>query len=197
MVGAGVLVHPFTLKLVAGRFHYADRVVTADVIFVPRIEEDKNGEVYTEAFREYWAGNGKAILVEEDRVFGFTMKDVVGRMAKERGIKEEVVRNVQLEGDEAAKAGKAKEIFAKQGIKKVLVVVPDYASRRFRLLYGSEKSEEKVVFLVRPVSVSYFKADKWWRTDISRNALLGELYKIVLLYVDRFKYGGKETTGKE
>ncbi len=190
MVGAGVLIHPFTLKLIAGRFNYADKIVPSDLIYVPRFQEDKNGEVYTEAFKEYWAGNGKAIWVEDDHVFGFSLKDIVGRMAKERGIKEDVVKKLELQGDDAAKARVVKDTFAKQGVKRVVLIAPDYASRRFHLLYKSEGTP--VVFLIKPVSVSYFKADKWWRSDFSRAALFRECYQTALFYLDRFKYG---TTG--
>ncbi len=104
MVLAGALVHPFSLRIMAGRFRHEDKVVPCDAIFVPRIPEDKNGEVYTEAFREYWAGDGKAIWVEDDRLFGLGMKDIVGRMARERGIKEDAVHALSVEGDDAAKA---------------------------------------------------------------------------------------------
>ena len=104
MILAGVLVHPFSLRIMAGRFRHEDKVVPCDAIFVPRIPEDKNGEVYAEAFREYWAGDGKAIWVEDDRLFGLGMKDIVGRMAKERGIKEGAVQPLTVEGDDAAKA---------------------------------------------------------------------------------------------
>ncbi len=72
------------------------------------IQEDKNGEVYTEAFREYWAGNGKAIWIENDRVFGFTMKEIVEKMAKARGIKENAVKALDVEGEETVKAEKVK-----------------------------------------------------------------------------------------
>ena len=197
MVLAGVLIHPFSLRLVAGGFRYADMVMPCDAIFVPRFTEDKNGEVYTEAFREYWAGNGKALWVEDDRIFGFTMKDIVERMAKKRGIKEGTVHALEVEGDDVAKAGLVRQAFAKQGFKKILLVVPDYASRRYHLLYGPRESGDPMLFLVKPVGVSYFKADKWWRTDLSRAVMGRELYRICLLYVDRFKYGRKGKDGKE
>jgi hypothetical protein len=197
MVLAGVLIHPFSLRLVAGGFRYADMVMPCDAIFVPRFTEDKNGEVYTEAFREYWAGNGKALWVEDDRIFGFTMKDIVERMAKKRGIKEGTVHALEVEGDDVAKAGPVRQAFAKQGFKKILLVVPDYASRRYHLLYGPRESGDPMLFLVKPVGVSYFKADKWWRTDLSRAVMGRELYRICLLYVDRFKYGRKGKDGKE
>lgn len=98
MVAAGVMVHPFSLKVIAGRFRHEDKLVPCDAIYVPRFSEDKNGELYTEAFREYWAGNGKVIWVEDDRLFGLTMKDIVARMAKERGIKEGALRALDVGG---------------------------------------------------------------------------------------------------
>ncbi len=194
MVVAGVLIHPFSLRVLAGRFIYADRIVPCDAIFVPRFEEDRTGEVYVEAFREYWAGNGKAIWIEEGHVLGLTMKDIVTRMAKARGIKEGVIKAVDIEGDDRAKAEEVKETLAKQGIRRVVLVVPQYASRRFHLLYDSEgpRAGGSPLFLVKPVEVPYFKADKWWKDDLSRGVMEHELYELSLLYVNRFKPGAKD-----
>ncbi len=197
MILAGVLAHPFSLRIMAGRFRHEDKVVPCDAIFVPRIPEDKNGEVYIDAFREYWAGNGKAIWVEDDRLFGFSMKDIVGRMAKERGIKEGAVHAVAVEGDDAAKAQAARAALLKQGIKKIVLVVPGYASKRYQLLYGSAKGDDPMLVLVEPVSVSYFKADKWWSDDLSRTLMAREFYRTGLFYIKRFKHDEKGDSGKE
>jgi hypothetical protein len=199
MVLAGALVHPFSLRLVGDRFHYGDKIMPCDVIFVPRFAEDKNGEVYTEAFREYWAGNGKSIWVEDDRVFGFAMKDIVTRMAKERGIKENAIKAVELSGDDLAKATKVKETLAKHGVRKAVLIVPEYASRRFHGMYTSDgpKPGNGVLFLVKPVDVSYFKADKWWRNDVSRSMMMREIFRYGVFYLDWFKFGDRGESGKE
>jgi hypothetical protein len=199
IVLAGALIHPYSLKVIGNRFHYADKILTADVVFVPRFPEDRNGEVYTEAFREYWAGNGKSIWIEDDMVFGFTMKDIVTRMAKERGIKEGAIKALELSGDDLAKAAGAREVLAKYGVTKVILVVPEYASRRFHTLYGSEGPHQGngVLFFIKPVDVSYFKADKWWRNDVSRTMIMRELYRFGALYLNRFKFGDRGDSRKE
>ena len=143
MIIAGALIHPFSLRVLGGGFRYADKIVPCDAVFVPRFEEDRNGEIYVEAFREYWSGNGKAIWVENDRVLGLTMKEIVERMAKARGIKEGAIKAVGAEGHRAGSAEYVKEVLARQGIRKVVLVVPEYASRRFHLLYGSEGPEPR------------------------------------------------------
>ncbi|OPY60529.1 MAG: hypothetical protein A4E57_04437 [Syntrophorhabdaceae bacterium PtaU1.Bin034] len=76
-------------------------------------------------------------------------------------------------------------------------MVPDYASRRYHLLYGSSDSEGAILFFVKPVSVSYFKTDKWWKNDVSRAMMAREFYRTGLFYANRFKYGGKEDGRKE
>jgi hypothetical protein len=199
MVVAGVLIHPFSLKVLAGRFIYADKIVPCDAVFVPRFEEDKTGEVYVEAFREFWAGNGKAIWIENGHVLGLTMKDIVARMAKARGIKEDVIKAVDLEGDDRLKAEEVKATLAKQGIRRVVLVVPQYASRRFHLLYESEgpRAGGSPLFLVKPVEVPYFKADRWWKNDLSRGVMEHELYELGLFYVNRFRPGAKEGDEKK
>ncbi len=196
---AGVLIHPFSLKLIANRFHYGDTIAPCDTIFVPRFPEDGNGEIYAQAFREFWAGDGKSIWVEEDHVFGFTMKDIVTRMARERGIKEDVVRGLRLEGDDLAKATQVKETLRKHGVRKVVVVVPEYASRRFHAMYGADESgaASGPLCLIKPVDVSYFDASRWWRSEASRSAMLKEFYRFGLFYLDRFKYGARGGSGKD
>jgi len=199
IVLAGAFIHPYSLKLIGDRFHYADKILAADVVFVPRFSEDRNGEVYTEAFREYWAGNGKIIWIEDDMVFGFTMKDIVTRMAKERGIKDGAIKALELSGDDLARAAGAREALAKHGVRKVILVVPEYASRRFHTMYGSEGPHQGngVLFFVKPVDVSYFKADKWWRNDVSRTMIMRELYRFGALYLNRFKFGDRGDSRKE
>lgn len=202
MVLAGALMHPFSLRLISSRFIYADKVVPCDAIFVPRFSEDTNGEVYAEAFREYWAGNGKVIWVENDRVLGLTMKDIVTKMAKARGIKEGAIRALDAEGDGTVVPDKVTEMLARHGLRKILIVVPEYASRRFHRLYdsgngASTRSRGKdIVFLVKPTDVSYFKADKWWKSGVSRGLIEREIYEFASFYIKSFR-SGKRTTGGE
>ena len=192
MVGAGIFMHPFTLKFITNQFRYEDKIFQSDAIFVPRFSEDKSGELYIAAFREFRAGNSKEIWVEDDKLLGMNISEMVLKMAKERGIKEGVIKKIEIDGEGKIKAGKAREYIEKTGAKKVIVVVPEYASRRFHLVFGSPKDDGKVLFLVKPVSVSYFKKDKWWKEPVSRDILLKELPLIGSYYFDKFKYGVKE-----
>jgi len=198
MVLVALLIHPFSLRVLTGLLVYQDKIVPSDALLVPRFFEDKNGEVYQEAFREFWAGNGKMIYVEDDQVLGMSVKEIVARMAKQRGIKEDVVKGLELRSEDGALVSKLKERLAQLGVKKVVILVPEYASRRFHLMYGSEEANDKVVFLVKPVSVSYFKREKWWANEFSRTALQRELYGLGSFYFSRFKYGAKsEDTGNK
>ena len=193
MVIAAALMHPLSLRLISGRFLYEDKVAPCDAIFVPRAAEDRSGEVYSDAFREYWAGSGKTIWIENDRLLGLTLKDIVEKMAKARGIKEGSVKALDLDGDEAAKAEEVKETFARRGVRRVLVIVPEYASRRFHRLYGSGGSgQEKVLFLIKPAKVSYFKSDSWWKGPASRSLVEREASELALSYVNHLRGGKKE-----
>ena len=194
VIGAGVLMHPYSLRFLGSRLYYSDRIVPGDLIFVPRFSEDKNGELYVDAFREYWAGNGKSIWVEDEKILGVSVREFVTRMAKERGIKEEAIKKIEAEGEDGERALK-KRVAAFNG--KVIVIVPDYASRRYHLLCDSLKGSQRTVFLIKAVNVSYFKKDKWWRDEQSRYLMAGEIYDIVRLYMDRFKHGDKEDRRKE
>jgi hypothetical protein len=175
MVLVGALMHPFTLKLIAQQMRHEDKIVPADIIFVPRFVEDKNGELYTDAFLEYWAGNGKAIYVEEDKIFGVSIESLITKLAITKGIKENVVKVIDVEGDGIAKLNRINEKFQTMGFKKVVVLAPEYASKRFRLLYDSLQGDGKIIYMIKPVGVTYFKKDKWWKDSTSRLAFFKEI----------------------
>lgn len=196
MVLAAMLIHPFSLKVLTGRLVYQDKIVSSEALFVPRFPEDKTGELYQEAFREFWAGNGKVIYVEDDQVLGVSVKEIVTKMAKQRGIKEDVIKKLEINAEGEVQAGNVKERFAQVGVKKVILVVPEYASRRYHLLYGSDGTHDNVIFFVKPVPMSYFKREKWWATESARTAIQRELYVLGTFYFNRFKYGAKEDTQK-
>jgi len=193
MVLVGALIHPITLRFIGNQFRYEDKIFTSDVIFVPRFPEDKNGELYVEAFREFSAGNGKLIFVENDTILGTTIAELVSRMAKTRNIKEETVKKIVTTGEGLVNAQKIKEQLERQGIRKVIILVPEYASRRFHLMFGSSRAADGgALYLIKPVNVTFFKKDKWWKESNSRGALTNEAYEIGLYYLQRFKYGEKE-----
>ena len=195
MVATGIFVHPFTLRTIADQLKYGDKIFPSDVIFVPRFFEDKNGELYTEAFREYWAGNGKAIWIEDDKILGMSILDILTKIARTRGISEGIMKRLETEGEGTAKIKKIQETFARIGVKRVIVLVPDYASRRFHMFYSASK-DGKVSYLIKPVSVPYFQKERWWKEPISRSILLRELSYMASYYLERFKYGEKEDTKK-
>jgi hypothetical protein len=192
MVLVALFIHPVSLKFLAGRLVFADPIVPSDALYVPRFLEDKNGEVYLDAFKEYLAGNGKAICIEDDQVLGVSIKEIVGRMAKQRGIKEDAIKKVEVGIEGEAAAAKVQEFFSRLGAKKVIILVPEYASRRFHLMFGDADSPGKVIFLVKPVPVSYFKKEKWWGNESSRAAIQREGYSLGAVLFSRFKYGAQD-----
>jgi hypothetical protein len=189
MIAVGILMHPFTLRMLGGQLRYEDKIFPSDVIIVPHFTEDRNGELYQEAFRQYQGGNARTILVEDDKIFGTSLLELVSRMARTRGLKEGAVKALQSEDDDRAGVARTKEQIERMGAKKVIMLVPEYSSKRFHLLYGSSGDEGKPVYLVHPVSVSYFTKDKWWKSSASRMLLIRELYAIGSFYADHFKYG--------
>lgn len=192
MVLTGVLIHPITLRLLGNQFRYEDKIFTSDIIYVPRFPEDKTGELYVEAFRDYSAGNGKLIFVEDDTILGTSIVELVNKMAKTRNVNEEGVRKIATSGEGLAKAERVKEQIGRQGLRKVIIIVPEYASRRFHLMYDSSKTDGSTLYLIKPVSVTFFKRDKWWKDSDSRGALANEAFAIGSYYLQRFKYGEKE-----
>lgn len=190
LVVAALMMHPFSLRLLADRLVYRDPIVTSDAILVPYFPEDKNGELFMDAFREFWAGNGKLILVEEQRVFGLSLTELARKLARERGIKEPVVRKVDVEVETAGDPLRLKEKVSALHLKKVIVIVPDYASRRFHAAFDASKDNEKSIYLIRPVAMSYFSGERWWRNAATRGIVAGEVYGTISLYLGRLT-GGK------
>jgi len=187
LVAIGLSVHPISLRLIGNQFRHEENIFPSDVIFVPRFDEDRNGELYVEAFREYWAGNGKIIYIEEEKMLGTSILEPVRQMARKRGIKDDAVRKAEVQGDSFEKAAKIKKVFAGMGLKKVIVLAPEYASRRFHILFGDSQGVGRTVYLVKPVNVSYFRKDSWWKEGQSRLLLLGEVSSIASLAVGRFR----------
>jgi hypothetical protein len=196
MVCVGIFIHPFTLKTIGGQLVYQDKVFPSDVLFVPRFPEDSSGELYAEAFREFWAGNGKTIWIEDDRILGMSILDIVAKMAKSRGVPEGTLKKLEVEGEGTAKINGIEAAFSKMGAKRVIILVPEYASRRFHMIYGSLNDGSKVSYLIKPVNVSYFKKDRWWKESLSRGMLFREASYMVSYYIERFKYGEKEDSKK-
>ena len=196
LVAIGLFVHPLSLKSVGNYFRYEDKIFPADALFVPRFDEDKSGELYIEAFRDYWAGIARTIYVEEDKMFGASILEPVHRMARVRGIKEGAIRKMEVEGEGLAEAAHVKKQFAALGVKKVIVLVPEYASRRYHTLYGDSGAEGKTVFLIKPVTVSYFHKDKWWKDRQSKLIILNEFFSLGPLWIEGFRRGRRNERGR-
>jgi len=197
MVTTGLFMHPLSLRFMASQFKYEDKVFPSSAIFVPRFQEDRAGELYIEAFRDYWAGNGKIIWVEDEKILGTSIIEIIHRMAKARNIREDAVRRLEVGNEQETDIGKIKERFEKLGCRKVIVLVPEYASRRFHLLYSSSRDDEKTIFLIKPVSVSYFKKEMWWKDPVSRHVLANEMYVTGSYFLRRFTGGERKKKDTE
>jgi hypothetical protein len=192
MVLAGLSLHPVSLRFLGKSFRYEDKIVPADAIFVPRFQEDHNGELYVEAFREYFSGNGKVVYIENDKVLGTDIYDLVSRLAKSRGIKDNVTKPLYAEDREDRKTSFFKQKLKEAGLKKVIVVVPEYASRRYHNMYDPTRDGGAVLYMIKPAKVSYFRADRWWRDELSRSLMAREFYASLLYYYSMLR---KEKTG--
>lgn len=186
LVTAALMMHPFSLRILGDRLVYRDAIVPSDAIVVPYFPEDKNGELFMDAFREFWAGNGKLILVEEQRVFGLSLTELVQRLATERGIKEPVVRKLDAGTESPGDPVRLRKKVSTLHLKKVIVVVPDYASRRFHAAFDDSRGDEKGLYLIKPVAMSYFARDRWWKNADARSIAAREVYGTFSCYMDRF-----------
>jgi hypothetical protein len=151
MILAGVSIHPVSLRFVGKSFRYEDKIVPADAVFVPRFAEDHNGELYVEAFREYFSGNGKVVYIENDKVLGTDIHDLVSRLAKSRGIKDSVTKPLY-----AGDMGDGKTAFFKQklkeaGLKKVIASWSRNTRRDdITQMYDPTRDGGAVLYMIKP-----------------------------------------------
>jgi len=188
MVLVGLCIHPFSLRFIGNQLRYEDKVFPSDAIFVPRFSEDKNGELYGEAFKQYLAGKGKTIWVEDEKILGMTILDIVTKMASAKGIDEGVLKKIEADSEGKTKASKIQGKFGSLRVKKVIIIVPEYASREFHLLYGPSEQEGGTIFLIKPVEVGFFKKDSWWKDPTSRSIFFKEVIVLLSYYTEKFKY---------
>lgn len=176
----GLFMNPVSLKTITKKLRYEDKMDRADIVFVHRFEEDKEGELYNEAFHQYKIGNARAIYVEEDLTFGVSIELAIAKLAAIRGIKENAVKAVDAPGEGMAKLNNFDEKFRQTGARKVIVVVPEYASKRFRSFYDLIQKQSSIVYMIDPVQVTYFARDRWWKDSKSRLLIIKELYQRVV-----------------
>ncbi|MCS7281323.1 MAG: hypothetical protein NZ583_06830 [Desulfobacterota bacterium] len=186
LVVLAVLFHPLSLKFVGKQLLYADKANSSDIAFVPCFREDKNGEVYKAAIEELKKGSVKAIWIEEYTLLDTSVTQLIKGMAKSKGIKGDLIKGVRLDGKEKEKSKSLIEMCKKAGIKKVMILVPEYASRRYKVLYG-ESGTKGPLFFVNPVKVTFFNVEKWWRETLSRELVIREYAAIGSLYFDELK----------
>ncbi|MHB8108545.1 MAG: SGNH/GDSL hydrolase family protein [Syntrophorhabdaceae bacterium] len=182
MIIAGLGFHPVTLKYTAKYFRYEDKIFPADALFVPVFPEDNTGEVYADAFREYFSGNTRMIYVETDRILGNDTGNMVLRMAKERGVKESAIKLIPAGNNAPVTTDTIKKTLKNAGARKIIILVPDYASRRYHAMYPSDNDPSGIVFMIKSLRVSYFRSDKWWRDELSRALLARESYNLLVYY---------------
>ena len=178
MVIAGLSFHPLSLKSFAKFLRYEDIVTTADAVFVPRFGEDTKDELYRDAFREYFAGNGRIIYIQNDIRHGKDISRILGEMARERGVKENIVRIIDAGNADDILQAVIKGKLKAAGLKKIVVVVPEYASRRYHMIYSRETAG--ILYMIKPLKVSYFQNERWWRDDLSRGIVAREVYNLAL-----------------
>jgi hypothetical protein len=193
LIAVAISLHPATLRFVGKRFEYADKAVSAQAIVVPFFVEDRQGELHSEAIREFFSGSAKKIFVEDAPIFRTRIYKLFLLMAKERGVKERDTEAIETEGDLAQRMLRIEAFLYKRGVRTALLLCPSYASLRLHVL---TKERERVRFFIRPCPVSYFEKQTWWKDPLSRSLLVKEASAICAHYLQRFKYGAKREEGK-
>ncbi|MCX7857406.1 MAG: hypothetical protein N2513_05430 [Deltaproteobacteria bacterium] len=187
LVFLGIFFHPISLKFLSKQLVYGDKIYFSDVAFVPRFVEDLDGELYIAAFEELRKGNVKALWIEDYYVLGISVTQILKKMAKDRGLKENLITGIKLDGKDYEKREALLDHFMKIGIKKVILFVPEYSSRRYKALYGNSR-ERAPIFLINPVKMRIYNHERWWKENVSRELLFREYSALISIYLGKLKY---------
>ena len=101
-------------------------------------------------------------------------------MAQDRGVKENAVKTVNPGNRDVMRPSEIKKKLKAAGLKKVIVIVPEYAARRYHREYSRETGG--TMYMIKPLKVSYFKSDSWWRDSLSRALTAHEVYTVLMDY---------------
>lgn len=104
--------------------------------------------------------------------------------AKEEGIPTGKI--VVTEGKAASTADEAdavRQVLIDRKKVSVLVVTDPYHTRRARMIFRREFRGTGITVIVRPVSGSFYRSDRWWSTAEGRQQTLQEYFKILMFLI--------------
>jgi hypothetical protein len=153
-----------------------------DAVLVPTADWLRDDFVSTrliEAARLEESGLGASLWITCPISYGVSECEIAKAFLTRAGFRASTLRAVQTNTllPETSEARLAAEQLYSMGIKSLVVVVPDYKSRRLDRLYRRLCAQHGIVARTLAVSTPQFNADTWWHTRQSRKLFLTEMIR--------------------
>jgi hypothetical protein len=142
------------------------------------LRDDFGSERLIEAAKLVESGLGPSLWVTCPTSYGVSECEIGKAFLRRAGFRASTLRAVQTTlQPETAEARLAAEQLSSMGIKSVVVVVPDYKSRRLDRLYRRICAQRGIVARTLAVSTPQFNADNWWQARQSRKLFFHEMIR--------------------
>jgi hypothetical protein len=153
----------------------------ADAVLVPTadwLRDDFGSERLIEAAKLVESGLGASLWLTCPTSYGVSECDIARAFLTRAGFRASTLWAVQTAPlPETAEARLTAERLYSMGIKSVVVVVPDYKSRRLDRIYRRICAQRGIVARTLAVSTPLFNADNWWQARQSRELFFTEMIR--------------------
>jgi hypothetical protein len=153
----------------------------ADAVLVPTadwLRDDFGSERLIEAAKLVESGLSASLWVTCPTSYGVSECEMGKAFLTRTGFSAPTLRPIQTTRQpETAEARLAAERLYSMGIKSVVVVVPDYKSRRLDRIYRRICAQRGIAARTLAVSTPQFNADNWWQARQSRELVFTELIR--------------------
>ncbi|MGD0778797.1 MAG: hypothetical protein ABSC05_38965 [Candidatus Solibacter sp.] len=142
------------------------------------LRDDFGSERLIEAAKLVESGLGASLWVTCPTSYGVSECEIGKAFLTQAGFSASTLQAVQTPLlPETAEASLAAERLYSMGIKSVVVVVPDYKSRRLDRIYRRICAQRGIVARTLAVSTPQFHADNWWQARQSRKLFFKEMVR--------------------
>jgi hypothetical protein len=140
------------------------------------LRDDFVSERLIEAAKLVQSGLGASLWVTCPTLYGVSECEIGKAFLTQAGFRAPTLQAIQTTFQpETAEARLAAEQLSSRGIKSVVVVVPDYESRRLDGIYRRICAQRGIVARTLAVSTPQFNADNWWQARQSRKVFFDEM----------------------
>jgi hypothetical protein len=142
------------------------------------LRDDDGSERLIEAAKLVESGLGASLWVTCPISYGVSECEIGKAFLTRAGFRASTLQAIQTTRQpETAEARLAAERLYSMGIKSVVVVLPDYKSRRLDRIYRRICAQRGIVARTLAVSTHQFNADNWWQARQSRKLFLHEMIR--------------------